>query len=476
MQIVRELGGYTLGRSDLVRRAMSKKKQSVMEKERANFIYGNQEEAVPGCISKGISEQVATHIYDEMMDFAKYAFNKSHAACYAVVAYQTAYLKYYYPVEFMAALMTSVIDNSAKVTEYIVACRSMGIEILPPDVNAGQAQFSVQDGRIRFALTALRSVGRPVIRAIVEERQKNGAFTSIKDFIERTVECDVNKRVIENLIKAGAFDSIPGNRRQLMSVYADILDMQVKNKKNGFAGQMSLFDLVSDEEKQTMEQQLPDLEEYPKETLLAFEKEVVGFYISGHPLEEYSLFMERRTKGVKTSDFYLDEETGKTGIEDNKEYVIAGILTDKRMKYTKNNKTMAFLTIEDMYGSVEVILFPRDYENNHSKLNVDAKVFIRGRAQVEDQKDGKLIGSQVLLFEDVSRRLAVSFADKQTYLEQGSLLRGLLKDSEGKDSVMVVCRAEKIQKVLPPEQNVKIDAQLLERLAAQFGQENISVL
>ena len=475
MQIVRQLGGYTLGRSDLVRRAMSKKKQAVMEKERANFIYGNEEEGVPGCISKGISEQVASHIYDEMMDFAKYAFNKSHAACYAVVAYQTAYLKYYYPVEFMAALMTSVIDNSTKVTEYIVTCRNMGITILPPDVNAGQADFSVQDGKIRFALTALKSVGRPVIQAIVDERQKNGPYTSLKNFIDRTVDCDVNKRVIENLIKAGAFDSIPGNRRQLLSVYAEILDAQVRDKKTGFAGQMSLFDLVSAEEKEAMEQKLPDLPEFPKETLLAFEKEVVGFYVSGHPLEEYSLFIQRRT-AAKTSDFYLDEETGTTRVEDGKEYTIAGILTDKRLKYTKNNKTMAFLTIEDMYGSLEVILFPRDYERNMEKLNVDARVFVKGRAQVEDLKDGKLIGSQVLFFEEMPRRLAVYFADKQEYLSRAGELDALLADSEGKDSVAIVLRAERAQKVLPPNRNVEITEALLEKLAAKFGQDNVKVL
>ena len=259
MQIVRELGGYTLGRSDLVRRAMSKKKQAVMEKEKANFVYGNPEEGVPGCISRGISEAVADHIYEEMMDFAKYAFNKSHAACYAVVSYQTAFLKYYYPLEFMAALMTSVIDNSAKVTEYIMSCRSMGIEILPPDVNYSLAGFSVQDGKIRFALTALKSVGRPVIEGIVAERAANGNYKTLEDFITRTSELDINKRVIENLIKAGAFDSLPGTRKQKMFVYAGLVDRLVKDKKNNLVGQMSLFDLVGEEEKSDFHTPLPDV-------------------------------------------------------------------------------------------------------------------------------------------------------------------------------------------------------------------------
>ena len=293
MQIVRELGGYTLGRSDLVRRAMSKKKQAVMEKEKANFVYGNPEEGVPGCISRGISEAVADHIYEEMMDFAKYAFNKSHAACYAVVSYQTAFLKYYYPLEFMAALMTSVIDNSAKVTEYIMSCRSMGIEILPPDVNYSLAGFSVQDGKIRFALTALKSVGRPVIEGIVAERAANGNYKTLEDFITRTSELDINKRVIENLIKAGAFDSLPGTRKQKMFVYAGLVDRLVKDKKNNLVGQMSLFDLVGEEEKSDFHTPLPDVGEFDRQELLAYEKEVVGFYISGHPLEEYKTFLER---------------------------------------------------------------------------------------------------------------------------------------------------------------------------------------
>lgn len=273
-----------------------------MEKEKANFVYGNPEEGVPGCISRGISEAVADHIYEEMMDFAKYAFNKSHAACYAVVSYQTAFLKYYYPLEFMAALMTSVIDNSAKVTEYIMSCRSMGIEILPPDVNYSLAGFSVQDGKIRFALTALKSVGRPVIEGIVAERAANGNYKTLEDFITRTSELDINKRVIENLIKAGAFDSLPGTRKQKMFVYAGLVDRLVKDKKNNLVGQMSLFDLVGEEEKSDFHTPLPDVGEFDRQELLAYEKEVVGFYISGHPLEEYKTFLERRIT-AKTSDF-----------------------------------------------------------------------------------------------------------------------------------------------------------------------------
>mgnify|MGYP004698573293 FL=1 len=475
MQIVRELGGYTLGRSDLVRRAMSKKKQAVMEKEKANFVYGNPEEGVPGCISRGISEAVADHIYEEMMDFAKYAFNKSHAACYAVVSYQTAFLKYYYPLEFMAALMTSVIDNSAKVTEYIMSCRSMGIEILPPDVNYSLAGFSVQDGKIRFALTALKSVGRPVIEGIVAERAANGNYKTLEDFITRTSELDINKRVIENLIKAGAFDSLPGTRKQKMFVYAGLVDRLVKDKKNNLVGQMSLFDLVGEEEKSDFHTPLPDVGEFDRQELLAYEKEVVGFYISGHPLEEYKTFLERRIT-AKTSDFYRDEETGEPKVTDGKEVVIGGILTDKKIKYTKNNKIMAFLTIEDLYGSIEVVIFPRDYERNQSRLEVDGKIFVQGRVQLEDEKDGKLIGSVISRFDEMPRRLAIGFADKDSYLKQADQVTELLNGSEGKDSVLIVCKKERVQKLLPPNQNIHIEETLLERLSAAFGKDNIKVL
>ena len=276
MQIVRSLGGYTLGRSDLVRRAMSKKKAAVMEKERQNFVYGNEEEGVPGCVNRGISEEIANKIYEQMMDFAKYAFNKSHAAAYAVVAYQTAYLKCHFPVEFMAALMTSVIDNPPKVADYILSCRRMGIAILPPDINKGDSTFSVDGGGIRYGLSAIKSIGKPVIEAIVAERNQRGDFTSLRDFIERMTGKDVNKKAIENFIKAGAFDELPGNRRQKMMVYAQILDAIVQEKKNMMAGQMSLFDFVSEEEKTAYEIHMPDVEEYPKEAKLAFEKEVMG--------------------------------------------------------------------------------------------------------------------------------------------------------------------------------------------------------
>ena len=479
MQIVRDLGGYTLGRSDLVRRAMSKKKQSVMEKERANFVYGNAEEGVPGCISKGISETVAGHIYDEMMDFAKYAFNKSHAACYAVVSYQTAYLKYYYPVEFMAALMTSVIDNPGKVSEYILSCRSMGIEMLPTDINEGEAVFSVSNGKIRYALTAIKSVGRPVIEAIIKERKERGLFTNLNDFLTRTsqAECDVNKRAIENFIKAGAFDSLGGTRKQFMSIYIQIMDGIHQNKKNNMAGQMSLFDIVDESEKEDYDVKLPDVGEYSKEMKLAFEKEVLGVYVSGHPLDEYTAIWSKNIT-AKTSDFYLDEETGVSKLEskDGESVVIGGLIAEKKIKYTKNDKVMAFLTVEDLVGSVEVIVFPRDYEKNVTKLVEDSKVFIKGKVSIEEEKDGKLILESITAFEDIPKKLWIKFSNLEDYKLKESMLMEAIADSDGKDSVVVFLQDTKQMKVLPKNLSVCIEPAFVQKISQLFGAENVKVV
>ncbi len=474
MQIVRDLGGYTLGRSDLVRRAMSKKKQAVMEKERANFVYGNPEEDVPGCIAKGIGEEVAVRIYDDMMDFAKYAFNKSHAACYAVVSYQTAYLKHYYPVEFMAALMTSVIDHPGKVAEYIMTCRNMGIAILPPDVNEGEGGFSVSGTSIRYALTAIKSVGHPVIRALVEERNARGTFTNLKDFISRMADI-INKKAIENFIKAGAFDSLPGTRKQFMSAYVQIVDHIQRDKKSNMAGQLSLFDIAAEDQKEDFEVKLPDVGEYSKEMRLAFEKEVLGVYVSGHPLEEYEE-MWRSCITNKTADFYLDEDSGGTIVRDNQTAVIGGIIADKKIKYTRNDKIMAFLQVEDLVGAVEVIVFPRDYEKNSSALSEDNKIFVKGRVSLEEEKDGKLICERIVDFNEVPRKLWVKFPDMTSYEKQNEQLLSLLAYSDGNDSVIIYVEDVKAMKRLPPGKNVCADKALLASLAESFGKENVKVV
>ena len=475
MQIVRSLAGYTLGRSDLVRRAMSKKKASVMEKERQNFVYGNEAEGVPGCIANGISEQVANKIYDDMIDFAKYAFNKSHAAAYAVVSYQTAYLKYYYPVEFMAALMTSVIDNPSKVSEYILSCRKMGIQILPPDINCGESAFSVDGKSIRYGLSAIKSVGKPVIHAIVEERRAHGLFKNMKDFVTRMAGREVNKRAIENFIKSGAFDCLEGNRHQKIMVYPQIVDSVMQEKKNAMAGQMTLFDIVGEEDKKAFEISLPDVSEYDKEVLLAFEKEVLGVYISGHPLENYTAMMEKNITAI-TSDFQPDDEIGAARVRDGQQVVVGGIITEKTIKYTKNNKVMAFLTLEDLVGTVEVIVFPRDYEKNQLLMDEESKVFIRGRVAAEDERASKMICEQILSFQQVPRELWIQFQTKQEYYQREVELMEDLKDCEGNDSVVIYIQRDKAMKRLPSSRNIGIDSAILGKMQVKYGQNNIKVV
>ncbi len=476
MQIVRDLGGYSLGRSDLVRRAMSKKKQSVMAKERVNFIYGNEEEGVPGCVANGIPEETASQIFDDMMDFAKYAFNKSHSACYAVVAYQTAYLKYYYPVEFMAALMTSVIDNPRKVAEYIMTCRGMGITILPPDINEGERGFSVQGSSIRYALTAIKSIGRPVIDIVVEERTIRGPYTNLKDFITRLADKEIiTKKTIENFIKAGAFDSLPGTRKQFMSAYVQIMESIIHDKKNNMAGQISLFDIVDEEQKEEFDVKLPDVGEYSKEMLLSFEKEVLGIYVSGHPLEEWEDLWKKGITNT-TADFVLEEGADEPAVRDNATAVIGGMIADKRIKYTKSDKVMAFLQVEDLLGIVEVVVFPRDYERNSQKLVEENKVFVRGRVSLEEDKDGKLICERITAFDEIPRKLWIKFKDKEDYQQGEEELLSLLADSDGNDSVVIYIESLKAMKKLPPNRNVCADEELAQKLGARYGKDNIKIV
>ena len=475
MQIVRDLAGYTWGRSDLVRRAMSKKKQSVMEQERKNFVYGNPDEGVKGCVLNGIPEQVANKIYDEMIDFAKYAFNKSHAAAYAVVSYQTAYLKYYYPVEYMAALMTSVLDHTSKVSEYILTCRRMGIKILPPDINEGEGGFSVSGREIRYGLSAIKSVGKPVIEAIVGERKERGKFLSLKDFLTRMNGREVNKRSVESFIKAGALDCFPGTRKQKMMVYAAIMDSIYQEKKTSMAGQMTLFDFACEEDKKEYEIAMPPVGEYEKEELLGFEKEVLGIYVSGHPLEEYEGKWRKNITNT-TADFLVEEETGETKIKDSASAMIGGMITEKTIKYTKTNQAMAFLTIEDLLGTVEVVVFPRDYGKYQFLLEVDSKVFIRGRANVEEEKNGKLICERVYGFDEAKRELWIQFPDKEQFIAQEDKLYKMLAESDGKDSVVIYLSAERARKRLPDSRNIEIEEGLMNNLTKIYGENNVKVV
>lgn len=478
MQIVRDLAGYTLGRSDLVRRAMSKKKASVMEKERQNFVYGNEEEGVKGCIANGIDEKTANRIYDEMIDFAKYAFNKSHAAAYAVVSYQTAFLKYYYPVEYMAALMTSVIDNPGKVSEYIMTCRNMGIEILPPDINEGSYAFSVSGNSIRFGLSAIKGVGMPVIKEIEDIRSglETKKFATLQDFIEKMApRGTVNKRVVENFIKAGVFDSLGHNRRQCLLIYNKLMDAASNGKKNDIAGQMSLFDWAPEEEKESYKITMPDVPEFEKEVMLAFEKEVLGIYISGHPLENYIDIMKKNTTNT-TRDFSLNEETNEPAVADGAIAVLGGMITAKSIKHTKTNQTMAFLTLEDMVGTVEVVVFPRDYEKNARMLVEDNKVFIRGRVNVEEERGAKLICEKIIGFEDIPKELWIKFDNKESFGEKEQELYEAIKASDGNDSVVIYVEDIKAIKRLPASRNVLANETLVEQLTQQFGEGRVKIV
>ncbi len=475
MQIVRELAGYTMGRSDLVRRAMSKKKTAVMEKERQNFVYGNPQENVKGCVANGIPEKIANHIYDEMIDFAKYAFNKSHAACYAVVALQTAFLKYYYPKEFMAALMTSVMDNSAKVSEYILSCRQMGIPILPPDINEGQSGFSVSGEGIRYGLSAIKSVGRNVVDAIIHERERGGLYLSLDDFVERMSNKEVNRRTLENFIKSGALDTLPGNRRQKSMIAAELLEQKNKERKNSLEGQMTLFDFAAEDEKHQYQVTMPDVPEFPKEELLSYEKETLGVYVSGHPMEEY-LETWKNNITAKTTDFIVDEESGRAIVQDQSRVTVGGMIAGKVLKTTKTNKMMAFVTIEDMVGAVEILVFPKDFETYRGLLNEDAKVFVRGRASIGEEPVGKLICEQVIPFDDVPRDLWLQFADKAEYDGKISQVMDILRMAEGSDTVIIYLKKEHAKKILPANWKVCAKGTMLKQLYQLLGEKNVKVV
>ena len=475
MQIVRDLAGYTMGRSDLVRRAMSKKKASVMEKERQNFVYGNPEEGVAGCIANGIDEKTANTIYDEMIDFAKYAFNKSHAACYAVVAYQTAYLKYYYPLEFMAALMTSVMDNAGKTAEYILTCRQMGISILPPDINEGESGFSVSGNAIRYGLSAIKSVGTSVVDSIVAERQQNGLFTSLEDFVERMTNKEANKKTMENFIKSGALDSLPGNRRQKMMVMPELLEQKNKEKKTSMAGQMSLFDFADEETKDDFRITMPNVPEYPKEELLAFEKETLGIYVSGHPMDAYES-MWRKNITATTADFLVDEETDRAVVTDGEMVTVGGMVAGKTVKTTRTGQMMAFVTLEDMLGSVEVLVFPKIYESRREIFSQDEKLFIQGRVSLGDEPVGKLVCERVIPFREVPRELWLQYEDLEHYRAGESALFDLLKEKEGRDTVIIYLKKEKARKILPANWRVEADKDLLDKLTKILSEKNVKLV
>lgn len=472
MQIVRDLAGYSWGRSDLVRRAMSKKKAYVMEQERKNFIYGNPDEGVKGCVNNGIDEKVAGKIYDDMIDFAKYAFNKSHAACYAVVSFQTAYLKTYYPVEFMAALMTSVIDNTSKVAGYIYACKQMNIGILPPDVNESQMEFTVENGKIRFAMAAIKSLGRPTIQAILKERRENGSFISMQDFVTRMSHA-LNRRAIENFVKAGAFDTFGHTRKSMMIVSESMLDSAIKHNKDSMTGQMSLFDFAAEEDKKAFEIRIPDVAEYTKEELLGYEKEILGVYVSGHPLDEYTGMVNKYITNV-SSDFEVDDELGETKARDGAIATIGGLITEKTIKTTKKGQLMAFLTVEDVVGTVEVVVFPNSFTANRVVIDHAEKVFVTGKVQANVDENAKLICDKVVDFASIPRKLWIRFASLSDYEDKKDELYGILYNSDGKDTVVIYCTKENKRLTLPASRTIRVDSELIQKLQSMYGEKNVT--
>ncbi len=399
MQIVRDLAGYTYGRSDLVRRAMGKKKMDVMLEEKQNFIYGRDNEDgsvdILGCVRNGVSEKAAEEIYSQMVTFAQYAFNKSHAAAYAVVGYETAYLKTHYPVEFMAALMTSVMGEPRHIAKYMKNCAEMGIEVLPPSVLDSHVKFTVENGKIRFGMMAIKNVGEGVIREIIRAREEKGRAADIYKFIENLNIHDINKKAIESLIKAGAMDCISENRAQLLAVYESAIESAQNTARKNIAGQMSLFQMNAEEMSvQNLTGRMPDVANFPREILAAMEKEMLGVYLTWHPLDEYK---ERIEKLVTHTSDSLDSDEAQTGnIADGMKVTMAGIISGKKMLTTKNNKRMAFLDIEDMYGSFEVIVFPNVYEKCAGCLNEDNIVAVKGRLNFKEDEAPKVLADTVI--------------------------------------------------------------------------------
>ena len=474
MQIVRDLGGFSMGGSDKVRKIMSKKKAEEMEEQGRMFIYGDEDHGIDGCIKKGIPEEVAKKIYSEMKTFAAYAFNKSHSAVYAVVSYQTAYMKYYYPVEYMAALISCFLDNSVKAAEYINVAREMGIEVLPPDINEGKADFTVKDNKLIYSLMAVKGVGGPVIEKIVEEREQNGKFEDFGDFIRRMAGGDVNKRAIENFIKAGAFDSLDGNRRVYMQYYDKMTDDVLAEKKKLDSNQMTIFDMLGNEEKKSMKQELPKMEEYPKDMILQMEKEVLGIYISGHPLDDVKDIWKKNCTAV-TTDFAYREDLEGSVLEDKKDVKVGGIIASISTRMTKKKEMMAIAELEDLVGSVEVMIFPKTYERYKDKLKTDALVFIKGHVSTEDEADSKLIAQDVYDFGDVPKTLWLKFEDMDTYNAKWEEVSNVLSKHKGVDSVIIRVIKEDKMKVLPKYMNVEADEELTAQIEMILGERTAVV-
>ena len=474
MQIVRDLAGYSYGQSDLLRRAMSKKKDSVMKEERKNFVYGDESKGIPGCVANGVSEQVANKIYDKMIDFAKYAFNRSHAAAYAFITYQTAYLKYYYPKEYMAALLTSVMSNTGKVSEYILSGKEMGIAILPPDVNEGEGNFTTASGGIRYGMSAIKGLGENVTDAIVKDREERGPYKSLTDLIERLAG-SINKKGLEALIKSGALDGLSGSRREKMAVYEQVLDSILHEKHSKMAGQLSLFDIAPKDDLSTLEVKMPVLGEFDVETKLAFEKEMLGVYLSGHPLESYQ-DMLKSVCNATSLDFAYDEEEGMVNVAPGKDYILGGIASVVNIKLTRNNQRMAFITLEDLVGSVEVIVFPRDFEKYRELIEEGRKYIISGKASLEENDAAKLIAGKIIPFEEVPREVWLQFENKVELEKVEDELNKIFEGNKGNARVMLYCREERQVKQVNAIRGISYAEAVIDELKHKLGSENVKIV
>ena len=474
MQIVRDLAGYSYGQSDLLRRAMSKKKDSVMKEERKNFVYGDESKGIPGCVANGVSEQVANKIYDKMIDFAKYAFNRSHAAAYAFITYQTAYLKYYYPKEYMAALLTSVMSNTGKVSEYILSGKEMGIAILPPDVNEGEGNFTAASGGIRYGMSAIKGLGENVTDAIVRDREERGPYKSLTDLIERLAG-SINKKGLEALIKSGALDGLSGSRREKMAVYEQVLDSISHEKHSKMAGQLSLFDIAPKDDLSALEVKMPELGEFDVETKLAFEKEMLGVYLSGHPLESYQ-DMLKSVCNASSLDFAYDEEEGMVNVAPGKDYILGGIASVVNIKLTRNNQRMAFITLEDLVGSVEVIVFPRDFEKYKDLIEEGRKYIISGKASLEENDAAKLIAGKIIPFEEVPREVWLQFENKAELEKVEDELNKIFEGNKGNARVMLYCREERQVKRVNTVRGISYAEAVIDELKHKLGCDNVKIV
>ncbi|MDU4912390.1 DNA polymerase III subunit alpha [Clostridium baratii] len=493
MEIVRKLAGYSMGRSDLVRRAMSKKKHKVMEEERKNFIYGIEDEngniEVPGCLRNGISEEVANKIYDMMMDFASYAFNKSHAAAYAVVGYQTAYLMRYYPVEMIAAMLNSVMGVNEKVAGYIKFAESQGIQVVPPDINKSYSKFTVEGDKIIFGLAAIRNVGVNVVEAIVKAREDKGEFTSIMDFINKLDLGAINKRAVESLIKAGALDSFDVFRSKLLAVYEKLMDGVSGEKKRNIDGQMSLFAI--DDEVSMPEVTYPNIKEFTKKHLLSMEKEMTGVYLSGHPLDEYKKSLEMQTTtSISTINkvhkvledsiskgLPIDEIVNQMPIKDNEQVILGGILTEVKQKVTRNNTIMAFLKLEDLDGEIEVIVFPRTLDRIRESIAEDALVTIKGRINIKEDEPPKLICEKIDGLEKVdSNKVYIRVNDNEEAKRINHYIKTDLVEYKGDSAVYIFNAKDKKSYRLARETWLNLDTDIISVLKENCGEENVKVV